>query len=88
MASVRAIVKDLIAHEKGYVCREFKACQVLQMYEDLKTLHSLGMLVGDVHMGNYMNEKLINFSRAFTMYHQVSTGRCNISWRVAGSRRV
>lgn len=48
---VRAIVKDLIVDENGNLCSEFRSSQVPQMYEDLETLHSLGILVRDVHIG-------------------------------------
>ncbi|KAL2195943.1 kinetochore Sim4 complex subunit FTA2-domain-containing protein [Corynascus similis CBS 632.67] len=32
-------------------------------------LHSLGILVGDTHGGNYLCGKLVDFSRSLTMYH-------------------
>ncbi|KAH8774678.1 kinetochore Sim4 complex subunit FTA2-domain-containing protein [Diaporthe sp. PMI_573] len=66
---VRAIVKDLMVDGNGNLCGEFRSSQAPQMYEDLETLHSLGILVRDVHMGNYRDGKLVDFSRAFTMYH-------------------
>lgn len=39
------------------------------MYTDLETLHALGILVRDIHLGNYLGGKLVDFSRAWTMYH-------------------
>lgn len=62
---VRAIVKD-VAEEKN---DSFTAAQVPQLWTDLKALHSLGILVRDIHMGNYLNGKLVDFSLAWTMYH-------------------
>lgn len=66
---IRAIVKDLMVDENGKLCNVFKASQIAKMYEDLEILHSLGILVRDVHMGNYRDGKLVDFSRALTMYH-------------------
>lgn len=68
--SVRAIVKELVAlkpDEEGPL--EFQASHVQQMWEDLDTLHSLGILVRDIHYANYLRGKLVDFSRAWTMYH-------------------
>lgn len=45
------------------------ASQIPQMYTDLEELHTLGILVRDIHLGNYIGGKLIDFSRAWTMYH-------------------
>jgi hypothetical protein len=39
------------------------------MWADLKSLHSLGIFVGDTHGGNYLGGKLVDFSRSWTMYH-------------------
>ncbi|KAH6626065.1 kinetochore Sim4 complex subunit FTA2-domain-containing protein [Chaetomium sp. MPI-SDFR-AT-0129] len=41
----------------------------LGMWADLKSLHSLGIFVGDTHGGNYLGGKLVDFSRSWTMYH-------------------
>ncbi|KAL2148971.1 hypothetical protein VTH82DRAFT_1657 [Thermothelomyces myriococcoides] len=60
---VRAIVKELVTD------RHPDATQALHMWADLQTLHSLGILVGDAHGGNYLNGKLVDFSRSWTMYH-------------------
>ena len=38
-------------------------------WPDLQDLHSLGILVGDTHGGNYLGGKLVDFSRSMTMYH-------------------
>lgn len=39
------------------------------MYDDLETLHSLGILIRDIHPRNYLDGKLIDFSRSWTMRH-------------------
>jgi hypothetical protein len=39
------------------------------MWPQLEELHRLGIVVRDVHGGNYMDGKLIDFSRVWTMYH-------------------
>lgn len=39
------------------------------MYADLEELHKLGILVRDIHRGNYLGGKLVDFSMAWTMYH-------------------
>lgn len=39
------------------------------MYTDLESLHALGILVRDIHPGNYLGGKLVDFSQAWTMYH-------------------
>ncbi|KAK2598481.1 hypothetical protein N8I77_011894 [Diaporthe amygdali] len=67
---VRAIVKELVAlraDEEGTL--GFQVSHVQQMWEDLDTLHSLGILVRDIHHANYLKGKLVDFSRAWTMYH-------------------
>ena len=60
---VRAIVKELASetHHDPAHCRD--------MWADLQVLHSLGILVQDTHGGNYMDGKLVDFSRAWTMCH-------------------
>ena len=60
---VRAIVKDLAA--PAYPT----SAQARGMWPDLQALHSLGIFVMDTHLGNYMGGKLVDFSRAWTMYH-------------------
>jgi hypothetical protein len=60
---VRAIVKDLATGT------EPNTAQARGMWPDLKALHSLGIFVMDTHLGNYMGGKLVDFSRAWTMYH-------------------
>lgn len=62
---VRAIVKELVVEGDG----PFSATQVPQLWNDLEALHKLGILVRDVHIGNYLNGKLVDFSLAWTMYH-------------------
>lgn len=39
------------------------------MWRDLKDLHALGILLRDIHMGNYIGGRLVDLSRAWTMYH-------------------
>lgn len=62
---LRAIVKELV--EKG--TPDFVSAQVPQMYDDLETLHSLGILVRDINPHNYLGGRLIDFSRSWTMPH-------------------
>lgn len=61
---VRAIVKDLQTDGTP-----FTASQVSQLWDDLEDLHKLGILVQDIGLGNYMNGKLIDFSRSWVMPH-------------------
>lgn len=61
---LRAIVKDY--DESPDYC---VASQISQMYYDLEELHKLGILVRDIHAGNYLGGKLIDFSMSWTMYH-------------------
>lgn len=62
---VRAIVKDFV--DEG--TPDFEKSQIPQMYDDMETLHSLGILIRDIHPGNYLGGKLIDFSCSLTMYH-------------------
>ncbi|KAL1883329.1 hypothetical protein Daus18300_000387 [Diaporthe australafricana] len=67
---VRAIVKELVARCPGEIGPlEFQVSHIPQMWEDLDALHSLGILVRDIHYANYLRGKLVDFSRAWTMYH-------------------
>lgn len=61
---LRAIVKDYVEPPAP-----FTASQVPQMYADLAELHKLGILVRDIHQGNYLGGKLVDFSVAWTMQH-------------------
>lgn len=61
---LRAIVKDYVESPEPW-----SASQVPQMYADLEELHMLGILVRDIHQGNYLEGRLIEFSMAWTMYH-------------------
>jgi hypothetical protein len=45
---IRAIVKELVDD------KPFEAAQLLQLWPELEELHKLGILVGDVHGGNYL----------------------------------
>lgn len=62
---VRAIVKDLVASN----LKAPDPAQAADMWADLQALHSLGIFVNDTHGGNYLNGKLVDFSRSWTMYH-------------------
>ncbi|KAK4099370.1 hypothetical protein N658DRAFT_525608 [Parathielavia hyrcaniae] len=66
---VRAIVKELDVFGS-----DFYATQVPQMWSDLKRLNALGILVRDLHAGNYLDGKLVDFSRVWTMYHPCLDG--------------
>lgn len=60
---LRAIVKELVP-------RDGLNPNIAQgMWADLKSLHSLGILVGDTHGRNFLSGKLVDFSRSWTMYH-------------------
>ncbi|EAQ82978.1 predicted protein [Chaetomium globosum CBS 148.51] len=61
---VRAIVKDLV---KGG--HPFAAEQISQMWADLKALHELGIMVRDTNVFNYLNGKIIDFSRSWSTPH-------------------
>jgi hypothetical protein len=69
--AVRAIVKDFVDDDSD----GFESKHIPSMWEDLKTLHTLGIVVRDIHMGNYLGGKLVDFSRAWTMYHPCLDGR-------------
>ncbi|KAK3297424.1 kinetochore Sim4 complex subunit FTA2-domain-containing protein [Chaetomium fimeti] len=60
---LRAIVKELVP--RGGLNPNLAQ----GMWADLKSLHSLGIFVGDTHGGNFMGGKLVDFSRSWTMYH-------------------
>lgn len=61
---LRAIVKDYVESSGPWA-----AAQIPQMYADLEELHKLGILVRDIHPGNYLKGKIIDFSMAWTMPH-------------------
>jgi hypothetical protein len=62
---IRAIVKQLVPNDG----EPFGAAAIPHLWSDLEELHKLGILVRDVHAGNYLGGKLIDFSRSWTMYH-------------------
>lgn len=62
---LRAMVKEFVDESTS----NFISAQVPQIYDDLETLHSLGILIRDIHPGNYLGGKLIDFSRSWTMRH-------------------
>lgn len=61
---LRAIVKDLLSFDVKH-----NIYDVHKMYIDLKAFHELGILIRDLHPDNYLGGKLIDLSRAWTMYH-------------------
>ncbi|KAJ0106766.1 hypothetical protein J7T55_001290 [Diaporthe amygdali] len=61
---VRAIVKEYVPSLEPWT-----ASQIPRMYADLEDLHKLGILVRDIHEGNYLSGKLVDFSQAWAMYH-------------------
>jgi hypothetical protein len=79
---VRAIVKDLVTGGEGDggCARPFEVEHIPLMWADLEALHALGILVRDIHLGNYLDGKLVDFSRAWTMYHPcLDTERVDLS---------
>ncbi|KAK3985670.1 kinetochore Sim4 complex subunit FTA2-domain-containing protein [Cladorrhinum sp. PSN332] len=69
---IRAIVKELVevVDENGGSSNVgFKPEQISQMWEDLERLHTFGILVRDIHYRNYLGGKLVDFGRAWTMFH-------------------
>ncbi|KUI60277.1 hypothetical protein VP1G_07510 [Cytospora mali] len=50
---IRAIVKELIDDGKGYGAKPFEAAQIPRLWGDPERLQSLGILVRDIHIGNY-----------------------------------
>lgn len=69
---LRAIVKDYVEAPTPWI-----ASQIPQMYADLEELHKLGILVRDIHQGNYLGGKLVDFSMAWAMYH-ICIDRANV----------
>ena len=63
---VRAIVKELIEDD---ACN-FQPTMISDMFADLETLRSLGILVRDIKADNYLEGTLVDFSCAWTMYHR------------------
>jgi Kinetochore Sim4 complex subunit FTA2 len=58
----RAIVKELVQNKK-------RLSRVAQMRDDLLTLHKMGIYVQDIHEENYIEGKLVDFSRSWTDPH-------------------
>lgn len=61
---VRAIVKEFVPN-----ATPFRPEHVSSMWSDLESLHELGILVRDVKVFNYLDGKLVDFSRAWTVPH-------------------
>lgn len=41
---------------------DFEKTQILHMYDDMETLHSAGILIRDIHPGNYLAGKLVDLA--------------------------
>lgn len=61
---IRAIVKQLVEGDLGFEQRH-----IGQMWQDFQGFQSLGILVRDIHLHNYIGGKLVDFGRAWTMFH-------------------
>ncbi|KAH6634443.1 kinetochore Sim4 complex subunit FTA2-domain-containing protein [Chaetomium sp. MPI-SDFR-AT-0129] len=59
--------EDLAVRALGYLL--FNPQQEIDLAQRVEALHSLGIFVKDTHGGNYLNGKLVDFSRSWTMYH-------------------
>lgn len=55
---MKPVVKEYIPSTEPWT-----ASQVPQMYSDLEALHKIGILVNDIHQGNFLGGKRINFGR-------------------------
>ncbi|KAK0744467.1 kinetochore Sim4 complex subunit FTA2-domain-containing protein [Apiosordaria backusii] len=66
---IKAIVKELVVDEDGGSAVGFTPNDISQMWEDLQGLQRLGILVRDIHLRNYVAGKLVDFGRAWTMFH-------------------
>ena len=60
----RAIVKKLVRSKR-------RLSRVAQMREDLYTLHRMGIYVQDIREDNYIDGKLVDFSRSWTKPHSL-----------------
>ncbi len=58
----RAIVEELVKSKK-------RLSRVAQMRKDLLALHGMGVYVQDIREDNYINGKLVDFSRSWTDPH-------------------
>jgi len=65
---VRAIVKELVEGEEAF-CIEPRAMP--KMFRDLTDLHEMGILVRDLHDDNYLQNRLVDLSMAWTMPHKL-----------------
>ncbi|KAK3985285.1 kinetochore Sim4 complex subunit FTA2-domain-containing protein [Cladorrhinum sp. PSN332] len=77
---IYAIVKELVAAPDSHDDSEetqsrlkvLRPCQVRKLWEDLQEIHNLGIVVRDINYFNYLEGKLIDFSRAWTTFHPCS----------------
>lgn len=66
---IRAIVKELAEDDDLDGAFNTGRISASTMWRDLEDLHALGILVRDIHLDNYIGGRLVDFSRAWTMYH-------------------
>ncbi|KAI7777120.1 hypothetical protein LA080_003965 [Diaporthe eres] len=66
---IRGIVKELVEDDDFEEAFKTGRVSASTMWRDLEDLHALGILGRDIHMGNYMGGRLVDLSRAWTMYH-------------------
>ncbi|KAK4667634.1 LOW QUALITY PROTEIN: hypothetical protein QC763_311070 [Podospora pseudopauciseta] len=74
---IYAIVKDFVPPG----VKHFTQSQVSHLWSDVEALHRIGILVRDLYVRNYMDGKLVDFSRAWTMYHpclDINPGTLNL----------
>lgn len=62
---IYAIVKDFGPPGVKHLTQS----QVSHLWSDVEALHRIGILIRDLHVRNYMDGKLVDFSRVWTMYH-------------------
>lgn len=66
---IRGIVKELVEDDDFEEALKTGRVSSSTMWRDLEDLHALGILVRDIHMGNYIGGRLVDLSWAWTMYH-------------------
>lgn len=71
---VRAIVKDIVymgqdLPEQEYIALHVTPKTVPKMLEDLKFMHQLGITIKDIDFNNYIHNKFLDLSHAWTAPH-------------------
>lgn len=71
---VRAIVKDIVymgreLPEKEYIALHITPKTVPKMVNDLKSMHQLGICISDIAFQNYIHNKFVDLSHAWTVPH-------------------